>query len=86
MSLNIPGFVLTLAGLILGGALFIVGFLSLGLSTLFATAWYSVYQGQNIFTKLKKRVQEKIHQKQEHQLQSQPDVTMIPDADNENAD
>ncbi|ELU07456.1 hypothetical protein CAPTEDRAFT_27125, partial [Capitella teleta] len=36
----IEGILLTLASLVLGGVLFVAGCLSLGLSTLFATAWY----------------------------------------------
>ena len=49
------GILLTAASLILGGVLFIAGCVSLGLSTLFATAWYSVYQGRNLLMSVKRR-------------------------------
>ena len=49
------GILLTLASLVLGGVLFIAGFVSLGLSTLFATAFYSVYQGRNLLMKVQRK-------------------------------
>ena len=41
----------------LGGALFVVGCVSLGLSSVLATAWYSVHTGQRLLNKVKSKVQ-----------------------------
>ena len=64
------GFLLTVASLVLGGALFVVGCVSLGLSSLLATAWYSVHTGQRLLDKVKAKVNQPAQQQafSSHQL------------------
>lgn len=50
--LFVEGFLLTLASVLLGGVLFIVGFLSLGVSSFLAIAWYAVSTSQRLLTKV----------------------------------
>jgi len=48
----LEGILLTIGGLLLGGALFIVGFLSLSISSLLAAAWFTASKGQRILASL----------------------------------
>ncbi|KAK2160619.1 hypothetical protein LSH36_129g03011 [Paralvinella palmiformis] len=52
----VEGFLLTLASVLLGGALFIVGMLSIGASSILAVAWCVLTAGTGCFTAIKSKI------------------------------
>lgn len=53
----LPGFLLTVGGVILAGILCVIGFLSLGVSVFLALAWLAFANGKHLLVRARNRVQ-----------------------------